>query len=135
MIVLEDVTKRLTSFGYTVTEADSWVLGFIIDKVSNQIKKECGSYDSATSTIIIPEALKQVAVDKVVAEFLLAKKSTGQLTGFDFAAAVKSIQEGDTNVTFAIGAGSMTPEERMDALIAFLNRGDNSIASYRKITW
>jgi len=34
----EDVIKRLASFGYEVTEADAWVLKFIIDKTENHIK-------------------------------------------------------------------------------------------------
>ena len=35
-------------------------------------------------------------------------------------AAVKQVQTGDTNITFAIGQGSMTPEQRLDSLIAYL---------------
>jgi len=128
MIMLEDVTNRLASFGYAVTETDSWMLGFIIQKVENHIKNQCN-----TSTI--PEGLHEIAVDMVVGEFLLGKKSIGQLTGFDLDAAVKSIQEGDTNVTFALGEGSKTPEGRLDALIGFLMHGEADFASYRCIKW
>ena len=128
MIMLEDVTKRLASFGYEVVEADAWMIGFIIQKVENHIKNQCN-----TSTI--PERLHEIAVDMVVGEFLFGKKSIGQLAGFDLDAAIKSIQEGDTNVTFALGEGSKTPEGRLDALIGFLKRGEADFASYRCIKW
>jgi hypothetical protein len=58
------------------------------------------------------------------------------LTGFDVSAAVKSIQEGDTSVTFAFCSGDLTPEKRLDLLISYL-KGDESgtLASYRKLQW
>ena len=127
--MLEDVKQRLSSFGYEVIEDDTWVLEFIIQKVENYIKSNC-NIDA------IPEGLHQIAVDMSVGEFLLGKKSTGQLTGFDMEAAIKQIQEGDTSVTFAIGDGSKTPEERLDNLIShLLNYGKGSFASYRCIKW
>ena len=124
--MLEDVTKRLESFGYEVTEDDTWVLEFIIQKVENYIKNNC-NIDT------IPEELHQIAVDMSVGEFLLNKKSTGQLTGIDLEAAIKQIQEGDTTVAFAIDS---TPEERLDNLIShLLSYGKGSFASYRCIKW
>lgn len=127
--MLEDVTKRLSSFGYEVTEGDTWVLGFIIQKVENYIKNNCNIDE-------IPEGLHQIAVDMSVGEFLLSKKSTGQLTGIDMEAAIKQIQEGDTNVTFAIGDGDSTPERRLDYLISYLMEyGKGSFASFRCIKW
>lgn len=129
MIMLEDVTKRLASFGYEVTEADAWVLGFIIQKVENYIKNNC-------NVDVVPEGLHQIAVDMAVGEFLLGKKSTGQLTGFNLEAAIKQIQEGDTTVTFAYGDGDSTPEKRLDGLISYLmTYGKGSFASYRCIKW
>ena len=134
--MLEDVTARLASFGYIVTDADAWVLDFIIKKVENHIKNDCGVYDSGTLTIVIPAGLHNIAVDMVVGEFLLSKKSTGQLTGFDLSAAVKQIQEGDTNITYAIGSGDSTPEQRLDILISYLmNHGKGEFASYRCFKW
>ena len=93
--MLEDVKQRLSSFGYEVTEGDTWVLGFIIQKVENYIKNNC-------NVDIVPEGLHQIAVDMSVGEFLLSKKSTGQLTGFNLEAAIKQIQEGDTTVLLLV---------------------------------
>ena len=127
--MLEDVKERLASFDYQVTEADSWMLTFLIQKVENHIKNICN-----VSTI--PEELHEIAVDMVVGEFLLNKKSRGQLEGFDLEAAVKQIHEGDTSVTFAIGDGSKAPEERLDELILYLmNYGKGKFAAYRCIKW
>jgi len=127
--MLDDVKKRLESFGYIVTDADAWVLDFIIKKVENHIKNQCN-----TSTV--PEELHEIAVDMVVGEFLLNKKSIGQLEGFDLETAVKQIQEGDTSVTFAIGDGNKTPEERLDELISYLmNYGKGKFTAYRCIKW
>ncbi len=127
--MLEDVTKRLESFGYEVTEVDNWIIEFLIQKIENSIKADC-------NINTIPEELHEIAVDMVVGEFLLNKKSRGQLEGFDLEAAVKQIHEGDTSVTFAIGDGSKTPEERLDELILYLmNYGKGKFAAYRCIKW
>lgn len=128
-MMLEDVTKRLESFGYEVTEVDNWIIEFLIQKIENSIKADC-------NINTIPEELHEIAVDMVVGEFLLNKKSRGQLEGFDLEVAVKQIHEGDTSVTFAIGDGSKTPEERLDELILYLmNYGKGKFAAYRCIKW
>jgi hypothetical protein len=126
--MLEDVKKRLASLGYTFVDADAWVLDFIILKVEGHINNQC-------NTAGVPDGLYQNSVDMVCGEFLHGKKNSGQLTGFDLGAAVKSIQEGDTNVTYAIGSGDKTPEARFDELISFLQHGEVDYSSYRRIKW
>lgn len=64
-----------------------------------------------------------MAVYMAVGEYLNAKKAMGQLTGFDLDAAIKQIQEGDTNTVFALGEGSLTPEQRLNVLIDYLING------------
>lgn len=126
-----DVGKLLESFGYTLQDGDDWLLGFCIQKVENSIKNEC-------NVSSVPCGLKKVASQMVVGEFLFAKKGIGQLQGLeiDIDAAVKQIQEGDTNVTFAFGNGSMTPEQRLDMLIAFLmQNGKSQFVHYRRLRW
>lgn len=127
--MLEDVTARLASFGYTVTENDTWILNFIIQTVETHIKNIC-NIDA------IPEGLNNIIVDMVVGGFLLNKKSMGNLAGFNLETAIKQIQEGDTSITYAIGDGDLTPEKRLDLLIDYLmNRGKNELLSYRCIKW
>jgi hypothetical protein len=136
MIMLEDVTLRLKNLGYTTTDEDVWILQFIINKVEKDLIAECGVYDAASEKLVIPDGLYYVAVDKVTGEFMSEKKSIGGLTDFNISAAVKSVQEGDTTVTFAVGSGDKTPEQRLDDLITYLKtNGDRSIASYRVFQW
>ncbi len=128
--LIETVIKKLSSFGYSVTENDLFALAFSIQKVDRSIKNSC-------NTMVIPEGLYNTSVDRVCGEFLFAKKQTGQLDStFNFETAVKQIQMGDTNITYAIGDGSQTMEQRIDALISVLmNSGEGEMACYRKIKW
>lgn len=129
--MLDTVIERLASFGYTVTEADSWVIGFLIEKVENHIKNSC-------NILSVPDGLYQVAVDMVVGNFLFEKKAVNadSLAGIDLSAVVKQIQEGDTNVSFAVGEGSKTPEQRLDAVISWLmTYGEKDFVTYRCISW
>jgi len=70
----------------------------------------------------------------VAGEYLKLRKASGDLDGFDYSAAVKAIQEGDTNVTFA--DGNKTPEERFDELCAWLTALPNAdVYKYRRLVW
>ena len=126
-----DVGKLLESFGYELQDGDDWLLGFCIQGVEASIKNDC-------NTSSIPCGLKKVAAEMIVGKFLFTKKSAGQLQGFDLNldAAVKQIQEGDTNVTFAFGDGSKTPEQRLDLLLAYLmEHGKGEFVHYRRLRW
>ena len=126
--MLEDVKERLASFDYQVTEADSWMLTFLIQKVENHIKIIC-------NIDCIPNELSNIVIDMVVGEFLLNKKSMGNLAGFNLETAIKQIQEGDTSITYAIGDGDLTPEKRLDLLINYLMDHDKELISHRCIKW
>lgn len=127
---IELVLKRLESLGYTIQDGDGWMIGFSTQKVENHIKNSC-------NTSSIPDGLKFTAVDMICGEFLFALKQTGKLNAtFNLEAAVKQVQTGDTNVTFAIGDGSQTPEQRLNALLAYLmTNGEGDFVCYRKFKW
>jgi hypothetical protein len=121
----ESVKSRLAFFGYVVETIDDWVLDFVIDKVENEIKNECNIDE-------IPAGLYQVAVDMAVGEFLFAKKGSGQALGIDAEAAVKSIKEGDTQISYAIPDTSIT----LDGMIDMLRHcGRGQLISYRRFVW
>lgn len=123
------VLERLDFLGYTVKETDTWMIGFSVQKVENTIKNEC----NVTS---VPDGLYSIATDMICGEFLFAKKQSGQLDGFNLEQALKSVQAGDTTVTFETDKGSMTPEQRLNNLIDYLmNSGRGEFISYRKIKW
>ncbi len=123
-----DVTQRLASFGYTVVQADDWMLDFIIQKVTNHILNSC-------NILSIPEGLHQMAVDMVVGEFLMGKKASGQLDESEIMSseAVTTIKLGDTQVNFG---EDRTPSQQLDSLIAFLMKGyEADLTSYRCMKW
>jgi len=128
---IDDVDLRLQSLGYTVSESDSWAVAFAVQSVVNRIKNEC-------NIAAVPEGLIQVAVDMVCGEFLLAKKSSGGLEGFNVdlnSAALKQTQSGDTNVVFAV-EGVNSAEQRLDTVIKWLiNYGKSQFITYRRIKW
>lgn len=124
----EQVIAMLTALGVT-RAADDPLLGIVISNVQWRVKNE-------TNLKEIPEGLESVAVYMAVGEYLNMKKVSGQLEGFDLEAAVKQIQEGDTNTVFAIGDGNSTPEQRLDSLINFLINGRlDEIYRYRRLVW
>lgn len=124
----DDIAARLLCLGYIVTSEDTWLIDFTISKIENDIKNQC-------NVDVIPDELYQTKVDMIVGDFLFVKKNMGQLTDLDFSVAVKSIQEGDTNITFAIGSGSSTPEQRFDAIVNSLRNPSINFGSFRRIKW
>ena len=111
--------------------ADDPLLPYMVNSVTERVKNE-------TNQSELPEGLHYVAVELVVGEYLTFKKNAGQLEidGLDLEAAVKQIQEGDTNTVFAIGDGSQTPEQRLDTLIARLTHDrSREFIRFRRIQW
>lgn len=124
----EDVVSMLTALGVTGA-ADDPLLDIVISNVQYRVQNETNRAD-------LPDGLKSVAVYMAVGEYLNMKKVSGQLEGFDLDAAIKQIQEGDTNTVFAIGDGSSTPEQRLDALISYLINGrTREFYRFRRFVW
>jgi len=127
--LLNEVKVRLSQLGFEITIHDDAMIQFAVDKVSNHIKSETNQKE-------IPEQLEKVAIDMMVGEFLYFKKSLGLLNvaSLDFSTAVKSIQEGDTNVTFAISEKDTT-EAKFDKFIHGLIHQEVNYSAFRKLRW
>ncbi|MEG2261779.1 MAG: hypothetical protein RSB98_02925 [Raoultibacter sp.] len=127
--ILEGAERLLIALGYKLQTGDDWLLAFCEQKVTVEIKNAC-------NVSAIPEGLTEIAIQAVAGEFLFAVKNAGRLTGFnlnlDFA--LKTLQEGDTTTTFAVER-SLTPEQRLDALINGLLVGRKQYVSYRCLKW
>lgn len=124
----DKVISMLTALGVTGAATDP-LLDILLQNVQQRILNK-------TNQSVIPEGLESVAVYMAVGEYLNMKKTVGQLTGFDLDAAIKQIQEGDTNTVFAIGEGSLTPEQRLNGLIDYLINGrSDELYRYRKLVW
>lgn len=129
--MLEQVKKRLESFGYVLKDGDKAILSFSIEKVTNTIKNDC-------NVSSVPDGLVNIAVDMAVGEFLTAKKtfSPDEIEGLDLDYAVKQIQEGDTNTVFATGEASLTPEQRLNNFLNYLlTHGRDEFSCYRRLRW
>ena len=125
----DKAVTMLTALG-VAGAADDPLLDIALNNVQWRIK-------NLSNLSEIPEGLESLAVSMAVGEYLNMKKCSGQLEGCDLdAAAVKSIQEGDTNITFALGEGSSTPEQRLNSLIDYLINGRiGEIYRYRRLVW
>lgn len=130
MVDREQIINRLKQLGYTATEADNDQIDFELTKIRNYIINNFTRRDK------IPEILDPRIIDRVCSDFLYYKKNSGSLEGFDYDAVIKSIKEGDTTITYAVGQGEDTPENRFDAFVKSLERGfDKWCAPHRSIVW
>lgn len=126
---LSRVKERLKSLGYECKEQDSFALEFCIQKVEVSLRNEC-------NLNALPEELMYVVIERACGEFLFSAKNSGQLTDMNFDAVVKSIDEGDIKISFAIGEGSSTPEQRFDRVVNYLiSFGQSELLSYRRLSW
>ncbi len=124
----EEAVKLLAALGVTVPDSDA-VLDFVIRGVEETIRNE-------TNQKGVPDGLKTAAVYMAAGQYLLVMKGAGKLEGFDLEAAVKQIQEGDTSVTYAVGEGTKTTEQRLDALLSWLaGCGREQFPRYRRLVW
>ena len=129
MVVREDIINRLKQLGYVATENDNETIDFEINKILNYVKNYC-------NITTIPEILNPRIIDRICSDFLYYKKNSGSLDGFNYDAVIKSIKEGDTTITYAVGQGEDTPENRFDAFVKSLERGfDKWITPHRRLRW
>lgn len=129
--MLERIKERLQSIGYAVKDSDDITINFAMQKVENTIKNDC-------NVSSIPAGLENIAIDMVVGEFLMSKKTfaPNDLLSLNLDLAIKQIQEGDTNISFAVGEGSKTDEQRLDGFIDYLlNCGRDEFITYRRFRW
>lgn len=129
MVVRDDVIERLKQLGYTATEGDYPHIDYELEKTINYVMNYC-------NITTIPEILDLRIVDRVCGDFLYYKKNSGSLEGFNYDAVIKSIKEGDTTITYAVGQGEDTPENRFDAFVKSLERGfDKWCTPHRRMRW
>ena len=129
MVTLDQVVSRLTQLGYVASMEDDAQIEFEMTKILNYVKNYCNISE-------IPEILDLRIIDRICADFLYYKKNSGSLEGFNYEAVIKQIKEGDTTVSYAVGQGEDTPENRFDAFVKQLERGfDKWITPYRRLRW
>ena len=129
MVIRNDVIERLKQLGYTTSEADYDQIDFELNKTHNYVMNYCNITE-------IPEILSPRVIDRTCADFLYYKKNSGSLDGFNYDAVIKSIKEGDTTITYAVGQGEDTPENRFDNFVKSMERGfDKWCTPWRRLRW
>lgn len=129
MVSREQIIKRLRTLGYNTDAIDYDHIDYEMTKTLNYVKNYC-------NITTIPEILDPRIIDRVCGDFLYYKKNSGSLEGFNYDAVIKSIKEGDTTLTYAVGQGEDTPENRFDAFVKSLERGfDKWITPHRRLRW
>lgn len=129
MVTVRQVKQRLEQLGYTPVASDDDMLEFELTRILNYVLNFCNITE-------IPDILDYRIIDRVCADFLYYKKNSGSLEGFNYDTVIKSVKEGDTTVTYAVGQGEDTPENRFDAFVKQLERGfDKWLTHYRCVRW
>lgn len=133
--MLDDVIALLGALGLEVT-ADDPLLEFIINSVTEQVK-------NGTNQQEIPAGLHYMAVEMAVGYYLKYMKDSGKLDESDTdtgittgEGVIKSIQEGDTTITYAVDSSAATPSQQLDDLIDYLINGRRGeFYRYRRLVW
>lgn len=123
-------TELLSTAGYKLAEGDSMLIGIGAAHTEVEILHSC-------NLAAVPEELLTCASRLCAADFLRLKKAAGTLDGFsgiDLTAAVKSIQEGDTSVSYDT-TGTASAEQRLDAWISALDSCRRQLIAYRRLAW
>lgn len=129
MVTNEMVVERLAQLGYTAVDGDEEQIDFELNKILNYTMNYC-------NITKIPDILDYRIIDRVCSEFLNYKKNSGSLEGFNYDAVIKSIKEGDTTITYAVGQGEDTVENRFDSFVKSLERGfDKWLTPHRRLRW
>lgn len=129
MVTRQHIIDRLTQLGYTATAEDNDHIDYEMEKIINYTLNYCNVRE-------VPEIVEMRLIDRVCSEFLYYKKNSGSLAGFNYEAVIKQIKEGDTSITYAVGQGEDTPENRFDAFVKQLERGyDKWLVPHRRLRW
>lgn len=134
MDLLEELAGRLGALGVSLGEADGPGLAGALERAEQRIKNHC-------NLSRVPEALKWAWIDLAAADYLWARGAAAGEKGEEgdgaFERAVKSVQEGDTTVTFLTREeGGTTPEARMEGLVSQLREGAlEQLLPFRRLKW
>lgn len=129
MVERADIVNRLKQLGYVTTDSDYEQIDFELRKIVNYTLNYCNITN-------VPEIIYPRLIDRVCGEFLFYKKNSGSLNGFNYDAVIKSIKEGDATITYAVGQGEDTPENRFDSFVKQLERGyDKWCTPHRRLRW
>lgn len=126
---LREVFKLIQAIGYEMTDGDSWLVGFCVQKIEQEIKNAC-------NVSSVPLGLYKCASGLVVADFLTLKRADGKLNAdsLNFEPSLKQIKEGDTEISYATETVS-NGEQRLNLFLASCYQGREQFIAYRRLKW
>lgn len=125
--LIAEIKDRLTSLGYTVTDADDKSIKFLLNKVEENIKHWCNIDE-------VPDCLKYVVIERVCGEFLLEKASFNQLDETLVDSLVKTTKIGDTEIQYQVGA--TTPLDILRSQCKNMTSyGKSELLAHRRLPW
>ncbi len=124
--IVDDIVSKLESMGYIIDENDVFTIGFAIMKTHTKIKNICGINS-------IPDELHFAFVELSLGDILHSLKASGKLNSiFNLGDGVKTVNIGDTSITF----DASSADKSVDSLInCLLEKGELDILCYRKLRW
>ena len=128
---LHEVDNLLKAMGYEKKPEDDWLFGFCVQKIDEQIQNAC-------NVPRIPHGLNKTAIGLMAAEFLLIKLSSGQNSGLEslnFEPIVKQLQEGDTNIVYAVDPAISDSAQFALYLNSLKTAAQGQFVSYRRLKW
>lgn len=129
MVSIDQVIARLKQLGYETSGGD-------IEHITYELNKTLAYVMNFCNITNIPSILDTRIIDRVCSDFLYYKKNSGSLEGFNYDAVIKQVKEGDTTISYAVGQGEDTPENRFDAFVKSLERGfDKWCTPHRRLRW
>ena len=125
----EKIRSFLNSLGVETVENDP-----LMEYIAAQVREYICN---ATNLDEVPEGLSWCLVYRTAGQYLQLKRNMGQLNleGLDLESPAKQIQEGDTNIVFAVDT-ELSPERRLEKLILSLTEaGKDQFGRYRRLVW
>ena len=122
----EQLIKRLGELRISPGVEDEGLLKSMLKGAKRRLLAQTGQYE-------LPNALKPVMLDMAAGEYLQFLQSVGRLDGFDQEYAIRQISQGDTSITYAIGAeGKPSTDTLIETL---MNPPEAVIAQWRRVRW
>lgn len=127
--IIQEANDLLNAIGIAPAVDIEWLLQFIYDKVEWEIKNAC-------NTLEIPEGLEKAATCLIVSEYIKVKRASGAINPeiLNLEIPLKQLQEGDTNMVFAVDA-ALSPDQKLDLFLACMDKTREQFITYRRIRW
>ena len=117
---------RLGELGLAPPAEDESLLEALLERAK-------GALLARTGQKTLPKELKGTVVDMAAGEYLLLRKKSGGLSGFDQEYAIRQMSQGDTSITYAVEGRGLSP---LEALIEGLRRPPEALVQkWRRLRW